>query len=310
MQNTLENERLMKLSNWAVRVVADQTGKSVFENFTPTEFSEYLYTLMRYRSKHLFKSLATILKSEDWALKAFWKEVVEENNPEKAVGILDTVLLATKPRGWNKMDFEKYISVRRKEGTLGHSVTDYPNNSVYGRPSVDSYLLYVQNNQFKEYIINECVTVDDWYTELQDWREIVTHMRSRSHYLREHVFSIIFSRGMQIANTVATSTNNVEEIEIASNNILMELLTDFKNKEHGCTASKAATFLSSLFENKIIMFRHNKQACRHAGQLYFSYAYGKDSLNSSFDRDMPNDLEEAGKLWGEARRQKAIATYG
>lgn len=326
--STSTKEPQAKQSSWAVQVVADQTGKSYFEGMSPSKFSEFLYTMIRYKNKYLFSLLATIIKfSEEnkWRIERFWNVYVCEGKPRHAVTELDMELLEKRPEGWDLKNFEDFLVLRLLDfAKLGGFDQK---NKEFGKTNISSYTMHVETNYFQELINNENITISDWNEYLNDWKDAVSGLRSKNHYLKNKVLSVILQTGMRLQEksiaTISESIYNkqynseniyeksfemeVDKLQRSTDRIFETIKSILKKGLHSFEQEEYTIISEQLYINQISLLRHSDESCTRLGKEFFENTFGKFSI-IHYEKN-PECLDIAGVLWSKQKRQEAIDKY-
>ncbi len=313
------NDHLMKHSNWAVQVVADQTGKSPFESMNSENFSEFLYSLFRYKNKDLFSKLATILNysSENkWRIERLWHYICDWK-PEHAAAELDLELLEKKPLDWDLESFRKYM-IERQEGFVTEVGIGRRKNNYFGKAVLSAYEMHVKTSYFKNLLKDENLSVEEWHETLLDWRDIVDGMRSKNHFLKERVLTDILTSGIGILRRIIINADANQQINSenpldlknyqAYNLIFLEIKKIFEYEWHAFEQEKCTLLLNSLYTTVITLFRNDQKMCKFLGREFFMMAFGIRSLSAKY-KNNPDVLNIAGELWGEHTRQEVTKQF-
>lgn len=323
MSTKKESEFTTKQSSWAVQVVADQTGKSIFEIMTPEAFSEFLYVLFRYKNKSVFLGLATILKfspDNTWRIERFWDKYVCERNPSAGVAELDLELLEKRPIGWESSNFREFLKKRLAD--FEKRGGQYSQENVqFGRPLLSSYLMHVESPYFAETLENENLSAKEWIEVLMDWKDAIDGIRSKSHYLKNKVLLGIINSGLEVQAKTISGISNMNKSYQSPTPELHKADPEFYHLCHGLkmltyeikvildynwhafSHEECAEVAEILYSNEIAMRKDDLKICKKLGEEFFKYAFWSATTGT---KQCPSSLIMGGALWGEKKKNETL----
>jgi|GEM_PF-1993010 len=308
-----------KYSTQAVQAVASQSGKSLFERMTPIEFSEFLWTIMRYKNMELFSRLATILRSDIKLIEQFWQDIFDNKNPVKILKDTLRVLLITEPKLWDLDYFEDYLDKRTDKELLKTPFA----NKEYGAPRISAYLIHANTKFFSESLRFADISAFDWKNIVYDWKEVARSTRSKNHYLRNHILRQIVDAGAMLLLTAIMKLHEMKkefefpniglkekdpELYEICNDVYSIIWTEFSSlfseegDYHSFSSEEHLYLLHRYLSYFVFLFKSEKTWCDGLGTTLFDQGLWK-KINPKA-QEMPSVMNDMARIWIKTARER------